>query len=91
MSQISALSDMFKANGNRLTLMQILHEWPKIGSKYTNRISELREDLKGKGFTIVWHKKEIPIESWYSIEPIEVESFIDPKTHQREWSQLWQG
>jgi hypothetical protein len=56
MSQSSDLLSLFKENGNRLTLGQILENWRIVGSKYTNRISEIRE----MGYTIecIEDKKE---------------------------------
>lgn len=52
MSQIDALHDLFRVNNNRLTLGQILDNWKLVGSKYTNRISELEERLEKDGKTI---------------------------------------
>lgn len=43
MSQSKELLKLFEENGNKLTLGQILGNWTRVGSKYTNRISELRK------------------------------------------------
>lgn len=52
MSQVDNLHDLFRVNGNRLTLGQILDNWKLVGSKYTNRISELEARLELEGKTI---------------------------------------
>lgn len=41
-SQADNLLELFRTHGNRLTLGDILENWRLIGSKYTNRISEIR-------------------------------------------------
>lgn len=62
MNQAAALLDLFRANGNKLTLKQILENLPVVGSKYTGRISEIRE----MGYTIdCIQDHEHPMENIY--------------------------
>lgn len=56
MSQVDALYELFQTHGNCLTLGQILDNYRLVGSKYTNRISELEERLEQKGMTIDCHE-----------------------------------
>lgn len=75
MSQRDNLIKLFEDNGGTLTLGQILGNYALIGSKYTNRISEARDALKEKGYTIKYYGKESPTESIYKVEPLNVVKF----------------
>lgn len=64
MTKNEGLLYLFRSNGNRLTLGQILGNWHLIGSKYTSRI----DDLRKKGFNIMCQEnKERPTENVYTL------------------------
>ena len=68
MSQVSNLHHLFQMNGGKLTLGQILANWDVVGSKYTGRISELREELEKKGMTITCEEhRDRPTDNEYRI------------------------
>ena len=80
MTQTEALHRLFQANGNVLTLGQILDAWREIGSNETGRISDLRVKLKLEGYTITCEKKpKRPTENIYRIVPYEQISEPMPK------------
>lgn len=69
MSQVDNLHDLFRVHNNELTLGQILENWSLVGSKYTNRISELEARLKSEGKTInCYQNRETPTKNIYRIE-----------------------
>lgn len=66
MSQAKELIRLFYENGGKLTLGQILNAWKFIGSKYTNRISEIRR----MGYDIECvENKESPTKNLYILKP----------------------
>lgn len=68
MSQAERLLELFHANGDRLTLGQILGAWDVVGSKYTCRLSEIR----GMGYTVTCEQnRENPTKNVYTIEKIQ--------------------
>lgn len=68
MSQIDALHDLFRVNGNRLTLRQMKEAWELIGSNETGRISDLRKRLIPNGQDIVCTEcRDRPSENTYEI------------------------
>lgn len=77
MTQKSAILDLFRRNGGRLTLGQLLQ--PPFAAAYSKRISELRRE----GFTIECQENhEHPTENVYTLKeaiPVIVEN------NQREW------
>lgn len=73
MSQVQYLLDMFRRNGNVLTLGQILAEkGAGLGSNETGRISDARKALIKEGKTITRHKEPgmKPTETIYRIESL---------------------
>lgn len=71
MSQVDNLHDLFRTHNNELTLGQILDNHRLVGSKYTNRISELEARLEEKGFTIDCKMShERPTDNLYRIVPL---------------------
>ena len=71
MTQTENLHRLFQEHDNKLTLGQILERWDMVGSKYTNRISELRELLKLTGFDIFCHmNRKRPTDTLYEILPV---------------------
>lgn len=80
---------MMREYGGKVTLGQILTRHDGISAKYTQCISEAREILKLQGYDIVWHKKEPPTDSIYSIEAITQDALTDKETGQREWESIW--
>jgi hypothetical protein len=70
-SQVDNLHDLFRTHNNQLTLGQILANWQLVGSKYTNRISELEERLEQKGLTIDCQQNhDRPTDNLYRIIPM---------------------
>ena len=68
MSQVDALHDLFRTHNNQLTLGQILENWHLVGSKYTNRLSELEARLELQGKTIDCQQNHSrPTENVYKI------------------------
>lgn len=66
MSQADNLLDLFHQNQNKLTLGQILEAWRLVGSKYTNRISEIRD----MGYDVECIQNfENPTENVYLLRP----------------------
>lgn len=77
MSQVDNLHDLFRTHNNQLTLGQILQNWQLVGSKYTNRISELEARLELKGLTIdCKENKARPTENLYRIVPLGQKEFF---------------
>lgn len=71
MSYVDNLHDLFRTHNNQLTLGQILANYQLVGSKYTNRISELEARLEQKGLTIDCQQNtERPTENVYRIIPL---------------------
>ena len=72
-SQTDGLKELFDSHGGRLTLGEILENWKIAGSKYTNRISELRSrlELENPPRTIRWTRAASgrQTESVYDIVP----------------------
>ena len=76
MSQVDNLEDLFRMYGNQLTLGQILKNYELVGSKYTNRISELEARLELKGLTISCEQdRDRPTENLYRIVPLGQKTF----------------
>jgi hypothetical protein len=70
MTRNDGLLHLFRVNGGRLTLGQILARWDLVGSKYTSRI----DDLRKKGFNIVCHEcKERPTENVYTLVEFKID------------------
>ena len=72
MSQTDQLLMLFREHGNRLTLGQILENWTRVGSKYTNRIS----DLRLAGYIIECKEdRDLPTANLYILrDPVKVEA-----------------
>lgn len=71
MSQTAALHELFRANGNKLTGLEIWNNWRTVGRKYTSRISDLRAELEKKGGALICEEnKDNPEQNLYTlIEP----------------------
>ena len=68
MSQVNALHDLFRVNGNALTLRQLKENWELIGSNETGRISDLRKRLIIQGKDIVCEEhRDMPSMNTYRI------------------------
>ena len=64
MGQADNLLDLFHMNGNRLTLAQLYDARYLIGTKYTNRI----DDLRKRGYSICCTKNHLhPGENLYTL------------------------
>lgn len=72
MSQKEALLNLFKMHGNKLTLGTILDNWKVVGSKYTNRISEIRR--MGYDVSLVHTDREHPTNNVYMLKEFKYEN-----------------
>lgn len=64
MTRNDGLLYLFRSNGNRLTLGQILGNYHLVGSKYTSRL----DDLRKRGYSIVCEEcRERPTENVYTL------------------------
>lgn len=76
MGQVDNLHDLFRTHNNQLTLGQILDNYRLVGSKYTNRISELEARLEQKGLTIDCQQNhDRPTDNVYRIIPLGQRTF----------------
>jgi len=62
-TQKEAMLDLFRKNGNKLTLGQILNTY--LAAEYRARMTDLRHD----GFMIVYRRGKSPSENLYTLEP----------------------
>lgn len=70
MTRNEALLHLFRSNGNRLTLGQMLSYGTLIGSKYSSRVSDLRK----QGFDILCEEcRDRPTENVYTLVEFKVD------------------